>query len=39
MKYLCLVYGEEQKIQAMDDDECMAYDARIRNSGQCLASE
>jgi len=39
MKYLCLVYGEEQKIQAMDDDECMAYDASIRNSGQCLASE
>jgi hypothetical protein len=24
MKYLCLVYGEEKKITAMTDDECMA---------------
>ena len=39
MKYLCLVYGEESKISAMTDDECMAYDAAIRQSGTCLASE
>jgi hypothetical protein len=39
MKYICLVYGEEQKIAAMDDDECMEYDAAIRKSGQCIASE
>ena len=39
MKYLCLVYGEESKIAAMDDDACMAYDASIRKSGHCLASE
>ena len=39
MKYLCLVYGEEGKIAAMDDDACMAYDAAIRESGQCIASE
>ncbi len=39
MKYLCLVYGEESKIGAMKDDECMAYDAAIRRSGTCLASE
>ena len=39
MKYLCLVYGEEKKIQAMTDDECMAYDEALRNCGQCLASE
>ncbi|MEW6510920.1 MAG: YciI family protein [Bacteroidota bacterium] len=39
MKYLCLVYGEEKKIQAMDDDECMEYDAAIRKDGRCLASE
>ena len=39
MKYLCLVYGEEKKIQAMTDDECMAYDEALRNRGQCLASE
>lgn len=39
MKYLCLVYGEESKISAMDDDACMAYDAAMRASGQCIASE
>ncbi len=39
MKYLCLVYGEEEKIQAMDDDECMEYDHQLRQSGKCLASE
>ncbi len=39
MKYLCLVYGEEQKIGAMTDDECMNYDAELRNSGRCLSSE
>src|SRR5690349_20807359 len=39
MKYLCLVYGEEKKIGAMTDDECMAYDAQLRSRGQCIASE
>jgi hypothetical protein len=39
MKYLCLVYGEEKEIAAMTDDECMAYDQALRNSGKCLASE
>ncbi len=39
MKYMCLVYGEEEKIAAMSDDECMKYDATIRKSGQCIASE
>jgi len=39
MKYICLVYGEEEKIGAMNDDECMKYDATIRKSGQCIASE
>lgn len=39
MKYLCLVYGEEEKIGAMTDDECMEYDAAIRKAGWCLASE
>lgn len=39
MKYVCLVYGEEQKIAAMTDDECMAYDRSLRNSGRCIASE
>ena len=39
MKYLCLVYGEEERISAMDDQECLAYDAGVRASGHCIASE
>ena len=39
MKYLCLVYGEEKDIAAMTDDECMAFDQGLRNSGKCLSSE
>ena len=39
MKYLCLVYGEEKKITAMTDDECMAYDQSLRKGGRCIASE
>ena len=39
MKYLCLVYGEEKDIGAMTDDECMAYDQALRDTGLCLASE
>ena len=39
MKYLCLVYGEEQAIQSVDDRHCLAFDASIRQSGQCIASE
>jgi hypothetical protein len=39
MKYLCLVYSEEKDLETMTDDECMEYDAAIRKSGHCLASE
>ena len=39
MKYLCLVYGEEEKIRSMDDRDCLAFDESIRKSGQCIASE
>ncbi len=39
MKYLCLVYGEEEKIQAVDDLHCLAFDESIRSSGHCIASE
>jgi hypothetical protein len=39
LKFVCLVYGEEKEIEAMTDDECMAYDKTLRNAGQCLASE
>lgn len=39
MKFVCLVYGEESKIGAMKDDECMAYDRALRKAGRCIASE
>jgi hypothetical protein len=39
MKYLCLVYGEEDKIGAMNDHECLAFDSAARASGHCIASE
>jgi len=39
MKYLCLVYGEEEKIQAVDDLHCLAFDKSVRQSGHCIASE
>lgn len=39
MKYLCLVYGEEEQIAAMNDHECLAVDAALRASGHCVASE
>ena len=39
MKYLCLVYGEERKIQEVDDLHCLAFDRSVRESGHCVASE
>jgi hypothetical protein len=39
MKYLCLVYGEENAIQSMNDQHCLDYDSAIRASGHCIASE
>jgi len=39
MKYLCLVYLDEQRLDELPDADCVAYDAAIRASGQCLASE
>jgi hypothetical protein len=39
MKYLCLVYGEEQKLAAMPDAHCVAFDEEVRKSGHCIASE
>jgi len=39
MKYLCLVYGEEQALASMPDEHCVAFDESVRKSGQCVASE
>lgn len=39
MKYLCLVYLDEKRLNELPDEECVAYDAAIRDSGHCIASE
>jgi hypothetical protein len=39
MKYLCLVYLDEKRLNELPDENCVAYDAAIRDSGHCLASE
>ena len=39
MKYLCLVYLDEKRLDELPDEDCVAYDAAIRDSGHCLASE
>jgi hypothetical protein len=39
MKYLCLVYGEENQLYSMPDDECIACGEALRDRGQCLAAE
>ncbi|MFL6280335.1 MAG: YciI family protein [Vicinamibacterales bacterium] len=39
MKYLCLVYLEEQKLRAVPDNECMACGDGFRKSGVLVAAE
>ena len=39
MKYLCLVYLDEKRLDELPDEDCVAYDAAIRASGHCIASE
>jgi hypothetical protein len=39
MKYLCLVYLDEKRLDELPDEDCVAYDVSIRKSGHCLASE
>ena len=39
MKYLCLVYLEEQKLRAVPDSECMACGNGFRQSGLLVAAE
>ena len=39
MKYLCLVYLDENRLSELPDEDCVAFDTSIRNSGHCLASE
>ena len=39
MKYLCLVYLDEKRLEELPDEDCVEYDASIRKSGHCIASE
>ena len=39
MKYLCLVYLEEQKLHAVPDSECMAFGKGLKESGRHIAAE
>lgn len=39
MKYLCLVYLDEKRLPELADEDCVEFDAGIRASGHCLASE
>ena len=39
MKYVCLVYGGEQDMQAVSDNECLAFGEDIRRSGHRLGGE
>jgi len=39
MKYLCLVYLDEKKLDAVPDSDCKAYGEGLRNSGHSIAAE
>jgi hypothetical protein len=39
MKYLCLVYLDENRLDELPDEDCVEFDSGIRKSGHCLASE
>ncbi|HEY5545924.1 MAG TPA: YciI family protein [Gemmatimonadaceae bacterium] len=39
MKYLCLVYLDEKRLNELPDEDCVDFDAGIRKSGHCIASE
>jgi len=39
MKYLCLVYLDEKRLDELPDEDCVAYDSEIRKDGYCIASE
>ena len=39
MKYLCLVYLEQQKLHAVRDAECFSCGEQLRSNGSLLAAE
>ncbi|MBI3897009.1 MAG: YciI family protein [Gammaproteobacteria bacterium] len=38
MKYLCLIYSEEKKLEAISDSECVANAEPLKKSGQMIAA-
>ena len=39
MKYLCLVYLDEKKLDQVPDSDCMAFGEDLRKSGHRIAAE
>jgi hypothetical protein len=39
MKYLCLVYLDEKRLNELPDEDCVDFDEEVRKSGMCIASE
>jgi hypothetical protein len=39
MKYLCLVYLDEKRLDELPDEDCVEFDTAVRKSGHCIASE
>jgi hypothetical protein len=39
MKYLCLVYLDEKRLDEVPDEHCVEFDTALRKSGHCIASE
>ena len=39
MKYLCLVYMDEKKLDDVPDSDCMAFGDGLRKSGHSIAAE
>ena len=39
MKYLCLVYSEEEKLSDIPNAECLAYLEEINSTGNCLGGQ
>ena len=39
MKYLCIVYGEENKMAEVDDHDCFACGSSLRERGKLVAAE
>ena len=39
MKFVCLVYGEEQQLASVADRECLGWGDTLRKSGRYVAAE